>query len=227
MHTPLEALTLPDPLPDDFWDDFERFLFVDEGMAPSTVDKKLRYLRNLINEEDLSVLRFLDSPDGALEEGRRVLTQVRKERTVNAYNHCAKVLNNLNDYAGHPLHFDLLKQSRVQPKTLQDWEVDQLKTYAHDDRHTHLRNRALLYWALKSGMRRGEIQAMRLDDLDPEGSTFLVREPMKHGMRRRLPIESRVWSPKHSVGAWIRARREEFGTDHDYLWVGVENRWPP
>lgn len=200
---------------------FEHFLLVDLDMEPITVGKRLERL-DLVLARGFDLDAFTSSPARALVAGRSYLAERRKGgASIDSYNHDVRLLVNLAkhlDYA--TVRFRMQKPRRAQLRSLRDEQVRDVLDYHADEREADLLHRALLVWALKSGMRPSEIAQLERRDLDPRLSRFHVRKPAKDGLVRWLPIEPWIWSPKRPFGAYLKWHAEVTGGDvHAPLWI--------
>lgn len=206
-------------------EEFRRFLIVDEGKAIITVDRLLGRLEHA-RALGFDWPTFASAPTAANEAARAYLA-IRRERgaTVHAFNNDVKLLNCLARYH-HPdehVHFRKMREPRSQFKALSDDQIETILAYRAREREADRFQRALLLWALKSGMRPSEVAAMDVSDLDPHNSRFYVRRPAKGGLRRWLPIEPWVWHPRRPLAAWLRHRPIPDGADADALWTTTRN----
>lgn len=184
-------------------DDFRAYLLVDEAKAPATVSYLLRRLA-WSRRQGFDTQKFACSPTEAEKEGRRFLASIRANGPT-AYNNYAKLLNALSRYHTHPTRFRLLPQRLPEPNAYATHELQRLLAWTSPDPESNARGRALLRWALITGMRRSECARMQLDHLDPITSTVMI-QPAKNGPKRRIPVPPETWSPKQPFGAWLRRR---------------------
>jgi integrase len=134
-------------------------------------------------------------------------------------------MNALARFAGWDLSWPMPPQPRSQPKAYSPAQVQVLLGLPQSRTLELRRRRALVQWALFSGMRRSEIAAMDVGDVDLEAHTFLVRKPAKLGQSRRLPIEPEVLSPRRAFRAYLN-RRPAPKDDPGALWVKQTARGP-
>lgn len=186
---------------------FRAWLLVDDGKRPSTVAKRLDHLR-WMRDAGFLAGAFGAGPVEAMEAGRAwIATRKEAGAEASATNNDIKVLNDLAGFFGHAgVHFPRAKESPKQFKTVPEAHIRLLLAYSHENREVHLRRRAMILWALKSGMRPSEMAAMDVSDIDMAGARFYVRKPAKGGLKRWLPIEPWVLSPTRPFGAWLQNR---------------------
>lgn len=198
---------------------FRTFLLVDEAKAPITADKMVERLDAAV-QRGFDVKQFLDSIENAQFAGRNYLAERRRKGTPDAYNSDIKVLRALLRWRGWDKHvtFKRVPPPRVQLRALRDDQVFTLFGYRAQSEEVEKRNRALLLVALKTGMRASEIAAMDVTDLDARNYRIQVRKPAKGGLRRWLPVEKWVFSPKRPLVAWLKARPEP-AKDKGALWT--------
>lgn len=192
---------------------FKKFVFLRRGWVPVTWEKaRMRFRaaqrRGLI----------LDPWDP--ENGENYLLRRIEDRcTTWAYNNDVKLLNMWHEFkTGKERRFKPRARPRSTFKFLTDDEIRRVFAYRHRYREVTRQRRALFFWAIKSGMRVGEIAAMTEDHLSEHDSKFLVAKPSKRGTRRWNPIERYVWSPKRPFKPYLR-RRAIVNGDPKALWT--------
>lgn len=193
---------------------FQEFLLIDLTWSPVTVEKMSRRLR-AIHKAGVR-LDPLDEKAARAYLRQRLMTG----SSPFAYNNDVKALNAIYRWqtGAERGAFRKRKVPPSQYKYLSDADVRKVLQYRHRDPEVERFRRGLTLWALKSGMRVGEVHAMNTTDLNPEASQFLVRRPSKLGSRRILPVERWVWSPKRPFGAYL-SKRQAPPTDPEAVWT--------
>jgi integrase len=151
---------------------------------------------------------YLQDPATALQEGRRWLGWKRGlEDGDHGYNNYAKLLNAIARFAGHEVKFKVLREPRSTTEDYTEQDIRRLFSFTSRLTETGRRGRALIHFALITGMRRSEALGVDADkDLDPVASTVYVRFPAKGGLRRRIPVPRELWDPTKPFGIWLRLR---------------------
>lgn len=180
---------------------FKKFVFLQRGWVSATWEKTEMRIR-------AAQRRGLVFDPWNPENGENyLLKRLEDGATTFAYNSDVKLLNLWHLHkTGEESKFKPRKKPRSTFKFLSPPEIARVFTYRHRYREVTRLRVALFFWALKSGMRVGEIAAMTTDHLNPQEGKFLVAKPSKRGNRRWLPIERFVWSPKRPFTAYLRQR---------------------
>lgn len=105
------------------------------------------------------------------------------------------------------------KQPKRLPKTL---DVDQIARLLEIDGDGPLaiRDRAIMELFYSSGLRLAELTSLRVTDLDLSDGT--VRVTGKGNKTRILPVGAKA---RHAISAWLGARSEMAGHDHEALFL--------
>ncbi|MEA3199483.1 MAG: integrase/recombinase XerD [Thermoplasmata archaeon] len=203
-------------------EEFRTFLLVDEGKRPITVDRMLRRLERARRVHGLDLAVFVKGAADAEREGRAYLAKRRVEprSTVFSYNNDVKALNALLRWRKlhREVHFKAHKEPRAQLRTLSRDAIWKLFGYRCASPEAEKMHRALLLVAYVTGARASEVAAMTLSDLDPKRSRIRIAKPAKGGLKRWLPVERWVWSPKRPLAAWLKVRPVPEG-ESDALWT--------
>lgn len=207
------------------WQAVETFLLVREAKSPSTVHEMVRRFRRM-EREGLDTVAFAASRDGAQKAGDSHLAWVRKKGKTWEYANCVRNMNALARFAGwDALTWPMPPQPRSMPKAYTPEQMQRILSLPQSRNLEKRRRRALAVWAMYSGMRRSEVAAMDVSDVDLSAATFLVRKPAKLGLQRRLPIEPEVLSPRRAFRAYLN-RRLAPKEDPGALWTKMTARGP-
>lgn len=192
---------------------FEQWLLIDQSWQPVTVERIRWRMRHA---ERLGLVLEPWNPDNARAYLQRRLLG---GASTHAFNNDVKMLNAWHLFkTGERSKFRQRPKPRSQYKFLTEEQVRQVLTYRHPDGPTERLRRALFLWAVKTGLRVSEISAMNLADLNQTDSKLFVRKPAKRGLKRWLPIEPWVWSPKRPLVAYLKQRPIP-SEDRDAMWT--------
>lgn len=192
-------------------DAWTTFLKVEETKADSTVDDLLRCLRRMER-------RGYD-PDAPRPEVADFLKHQRG-RGVSEYKKNVQVANAVLRFTGSKDKFPYPRKKRSQPVRLKDWEIERLRAYGHKDPLIVLRNRALVAFALQTGLRRVECSRFNASDLDTTNHTLHIPRPAKGGLVRTIPLDQEFLRPRGPFMSWLRAR-PTITSDPDAVWIAV------
>lgn len=209
-------------------DTFRDFLLVSgkqgRPIAPSTVRNYVDALRRLERDYQFNPQLFLTTKEAAKTEGTRVLARLRVDRpNPNAFNLGQKSLNALARSAGLDVHWKKQKPPTTQPKPFTRDELRKLLNYRSNRRgwarkEETSRRRALLWFAIKTAMRHGEIHRTKTSHLDPVGNHYTIHHPSKDGPPRTLPVEAELYSTGRPFMPWVHAHPID-PRDTDALWT--------
>lgn len=132
----------------------------------------------------------------------------------NALRNDAKLLNALADAHGLPDRFRAPRAARTLPVALTRRQVAQLMQYRGKSVAARRRGRAMLAVLLATGMRRGELARLRLQDVDPANKRIHIRAS-KGGPWRWIPVEPRLFRHEGPLMVWLRRRPG----DSDHVWT--------
>jgi integrase len=189
------------------------------GHAPATVTESFRVLDRM-ERGGFDLQQFFTGPGEAQEEGeiwlieRLKLLDADPEGGRHGYNSYVKVLRNLAKYAGFQgVKFSDLDIPEEENRAFTEPELDRLLAWSSRHREVHLRNRALIQFALVMGWRRSEIAALEMRDLDPANQLVFCRRPAKRGVQRWIRVRAELFSPKRPFFAWLAGRPGIDGPD--------------
>lgn len=205
------------------WPAFEAWCLLEgsksgEGLAPLTVDRRLRRLERLLRE-DYAIDEDLEA------EGRRALGDAAQDQgSPSTHRNWVKALNTLARYEhGQDLFEYREKEPKREARPLNETAISRLKDVRWEDTYRNYIGRAAVHLSLYIGVRRSEFAAIELDHLEPPGErdrfgAIHIAEPAKGGRKRWLPLEKEVWSPKRPFGAYLNNRLTD-PEDPEALWV--------
>lgn len=210
---------------------FTDFLLVRDKntKVPETVRNYVEALRRLEREHGFNLEQFVASTEAAEREGTRVLGQLRA-RGANAYNLGQKALNALARFANHKgLRWEKAKTNETQPRPFTEWELDRLLQYRSKrsgwaGKEETSRRRALLWFAIFTAMRHGEIHRARTGHLDDLANRYTVGKPSKLGAIRTLPVEPEFYSSGRPLHAWLHHQRPVIQRDPTIIWTTTIGR---
>lgn len=193
---------------------YEEFLMVgDAGKQPKSLETVRNYtdaIKRFLRDYQLDFQKFLGSADVAEAEGRRILTRLRLDRpSVNAYNLGQKALNQLARACGHRhLRWEKMPENKTQPRPFTPDELHRLLTYRSrrpgwKGRQETRRRRALVWEAIYTAKRHGEIHRSEASHYDPIASTYTILKPSKNGDVRTIPVEPEFYSTGRPFMGWL------------------------
>lgn len=177
--------------------EFQTFLIVREAKAESTTEDLLRVLRRME--------RRGWNPDGSEDETAEFLVH-QKTRGLSEYRKNVQVANAVFRMRGTPVKFPYPKGRRSSPKRLKPREIELMRHVGAVDPLEMLRDRAIVEFALQTGMRRSEVARFRAGDLDEEERTIHIPVPAKNGLVRTIPLDPEFLKPRGPFMSWLRAR---------------------
>jgi site-specific recombinase XerD len=204
------------------WQALESWLLVrggadGTGWAASTVEQRMGDLRR-------AETWGMDVEDFDQDDGDRFLASLRRDGiTPEGLENYVVALNALARYHGLEHRWAYPDRPKRQKTYLDDDEIAQLLTYQHDDPILHRRDRAELVVALQTALRPSEAYCLGPDAFDREEHTIHVEKTSKHGIRRRIPVEPWVLSPKRPLGAYLDWLADMDLDDHDTIWLSFPN----
>lgn len=207
-----------------------------KGCAPSTVKQHITQILHM-ERTGMNWSHFLSSPAEAAQLGDDWLARLKldPDAAPTAQAHYTKTLNWVILYAarergGDPAFRGMTKWGlppphRTQPRRHDDDQVARMLQYRHGDPYIERRRRALLWFIVHTGLRRGEVGDIRLQDLDQAQGVLYVGKPRKNGKRREIALPDEAWSSRAPLQAWL-AVRIPLPDGSDWLWT-TEYHGPP
>lgn len=186
-------------------------VYLDGGRAPSTVKQHVRQVR-FMERQGLCWAQFLSSPAAAVDEAGAFLAPLQLAGEREAVRNYKKTLNWVAKWHAQrnpgfrELHWDLPHSARVEPRRQADDQVDAILAYRHPDVVLERRRRCLGWFIVNTGLRRGEIGDIRLEDLDEARRVLYVGKPRKDGRRREVPMPDDAWHPDGPLLLWLDVR---------------------
>jgi len=173
---------------DDIWKDFIRHCAVIQQLNPrSTVPdriRKLKYLEkhgiNLINFDEKKIHTFFYD---MLENGS----------TNTAVNNYIKALNSWIKYRELDIKFNKFKEHKVPIKVPSIDDIQAMLDVVTNRTMTDRRNRMIIIFFCKTGLRCSELCNLKLDHIDWRNAEIIVKKG-KGGKDRIVPIERKVLS---------------------------------
>lgn len=182
-------------------DAFKEFLFLEFGWEAITWKKSVK--RIIAAKRRGLVFEPWDPKAGKAY----LLKRLEDGCTVFAFNSDVKLLNRWHQFkTGEERKFKPKRTPKSTHKFLTPEQVQRVLQYRHELPDVQDQRRALFLWAIKSGMRAGEVAAMDEDHVSLRDGKFLVAKPSKGGPRRWLPIERFVLSPKRPFMKYVNGR---------------------
>jgi len=181
------------------------------GRAASTVKQHVRQI-SFIERAGVDWTAFLSSPAAARAQADAFLAPLVLEGRREAVRNYKKTLNwvaafhAVQDHAYEALSWPLRHAQSVQPRRLTYEQVLQLVNYRHVDVVLERRRLALVWFIVNTGLRRGEIGDIRLEDLDEARSVLFVGRPRKDGRRREIPLPDSAWDPAGPLQRYLAVR---------------------
>ena len=118
-----------------------------------------------------------------------------------------------------------LRGPKVKKKPAKKYTTDQLRALFRAIDHARparaVRDRCIVLMLLTTGLRREEISALSLEDVELTRRTGVVRISGKGAKERDVPFEGPV---VESIGKWLEYRAQVPGVDADALFVSLTGR---
>lgn len=199
-------------------DAFVGYLVAREGLAIDTVSVYRRRLRSALQNG-------LDGPAYASgDEDAAVAYLVKRRRSCGreAFRNDVRMLNAVARWQGLASHFRQPRRPKRRFVALDDQVVEQLRRCPRPASLAAIRDQAMLETSIYTGMRRGELARMRLQDLDV-GRRIYVRAS-KLSYDRWIPVEPPYWSLHGRLAAWMAVRPQDAG---EYVWCSTRRPHRP
>jgi len=139
---------------------FKTFCRGQKGYAETTIEETLRKLRYIerygVDLNDFTDDDFYEFLSGMKQDGMR----------SSGLNHYIKSINRWCEFKGLPYHFKKFKEYNKEPEILSDEEVRRLINFYSEKTPTHKRNKLLILFLARTGIRNRECCNIRLKDID-------------------------------------------------------------
>jgi|SRR5690349_2164697 len=200
---------------------FIEWLKVERDLAPQYVST-LRRCGQALDRAGVDFSTFTTGERARLAV-RPYLARKKDLGQLNAMKLAQKLLNHyaayhgLRDRDGQPTHWDLARvpRRRLDPYTAA--EVQAILASIQSG-FKGLRKGAMLYLLAHTGLRKGEVWSLCVEDFDQDRGAVLLRQPRKRGEPRWVNLPDTAWEPTSRLYRYLVARAKVAG-DTGLLWT--------
>src|SRR5437868_858925 len=181
--------------------DFADYLSREKGLAAETVKLQCWYVTDFLNRlhssnrrlKDLSIsdineaVALKGNQDGYTRRSLRCVAEVLRSffRYAEAQDLCSRGLS-------LSIKAPRIYQNEGIPTVLTWYDVQRLLALTDSDHPTDIRDRAILLLFMSYGLRSAELRRLRLEDIDWERETILVRHSKQQQRQQVYPLSTQV-----------------------------------
>ena len=177
------------------WDGFRRHCLSRQCLSSETIKDTIRKLKYL-ERNGIDLTSFTED-----NIYNHFAIRFENEATPSALNHYAKSLNRWCKYRELDYHFNLYREYQRPIRVPTTDDISMMLEVCNGRKPIDRRNRVIILFLAKTGIRNQELCNIKLDDIDWKNRTLTIRKG-KGGKTRIIPLEKKLLIGKNYPSIW-------------------------